>query len=453
MEFKFQLFFAYADLREHDQALELAENLLASLPPTNQVPGSPVVKGSPDYLRAAIIAGLAHAFADQLADSQKHFEQLLREAPHNTDVRQELANVYRWRGWLDRSLSEYAQVLTVEPDFVPARIGNAHAQLDNRDYAPVEQELVALNDFYGQEAGVKNLTERWQAHNRSTLEINAEFGESSGPTFGEDQYRVEAVWLSKPIALHYRALVQTHDSFAEFPEGTARRKRIGAGVEYRHKRWLGRAELSADRSGGDVGTRGAVDYRFSDLWSFGGVLETHSNATPLRGDRVGVSSNILGVNATYARHESTSLRANLTHQDFSDGNFGRSLLLSGQQRLINYPKYKLALTGEMFVERRDRNDVAYFSPLRSFGWSTGLRNDWHMFRRYDIGFIHSVAGKIGQYDQADFNADNIWSLDYEFQAEVGKRWSGHVGLSRRSNVYDGTREYSTFLLAGFRGRF
>ncbi len=453
IEYKFQLFFAYTDLQEPERALDLAETLLASLPPTNQVPGSPVVKGNAYYLRAAVMVGLARAFADQLADSQEYLEQLLEKVPHNTNVRQELASVYRWRGWLDRSLSEYAQVLAVEPDLMSARIGNAHAHLDNRDYTPVEQEVRALREHYGDERAVKNLTERWQAHNRHELSVDAEVGESTGPTFGEDQYRVDAAWFSKPIARRYRALINTHDASAGFPEGDARRRRVGAGVEYRYRRWLASVRLSADRSGGELGFRGSFDYRVSDLFSFGGILETESNATPLRGQRVGVSSDLLGLNAVYARHESSALRAALTYQDFSDGNTGSSIFLGAEQRLFSRPNYKLTMTAEVSLEDRDRDDVAYFSPQSGFSWRAGLRNDWLMFRRYDLRLTHRITGTFGQYDQSGFSASDIWSLDYEFRADINKRWSTHIGLSRRSNVYDGGREYASFLVAGFAARF
>ena len=152
-----------------------------------------MVQGSEEYLRAAIMVGLARAYADQLAESQQHFEKILAALPHNTDIRQELANVYRWRGWIDRSLSEYAQVLAVEPGLVSARLGNAHTQLDNRDYVSVEQELEYLEQNYPLEPAIAGLEKRWNDHNRYELLIDSSAGRSSGSTFGEDQYRIDAV--------------------------------------------------------------------------------------------------------------------------------------------------------------------------------------------------------------------------------------------------------------------
>lgn len=450
---KFQLFFAYTDLREADLAVALAEDMLSSLPEINRIPGSRVVKGNEDYLRAAIMFGLARAYFDQLEYSQKYFEELLARAPHNSDIRHELANVYRWRGWLERSRSEYAQVLAMEPDLMSARIGNAHVLLDNRDYAPVEREVLALSESHSDEPAVRNLADRWQVHNRQEVVVDAEFGESSGSTFGEDQYRADVAWYSSPMARSYRATIFTHDAYARFPEGSAHRKRIGTGVEYRHKRWLLNGRVSGSRDGGEIGLHASANYRFSDHWEFGLLYESASNATPLRGQRVGVTSDVAGVSARFASNESSNVSARLSHQDLSDGNSAVSILVQGQRRLYNRPSFRLTLIGDVFADDHARSDVPYFSPPSSFSWSTGLQFDWLMTRRYDFGLTHSVTGQIGRYNQSGYDADGTWHLNYEFRADISKRMSSHIGLSRRQSVYDGNPEYSTFFLGGLRWRF
>jgi hypothetical protein len=129
------------------------------------------------------------------------------------------------------------------------------------------------------------------------------------------------------------------------------------------------------------------------------------------------------------------------------------MFLGAEQILINRPNYKMTLLGELFVESRDREDVAYFSPLSSVSWTAGLRNDWTMIRRYDFALSHVLTGRSGQYNQSGFSTSTIWSVDYQFRAEINKRWEAQVGFSRSSNVYDGARELANFVLAGFRGRF
>ena len=94
-----------------------------------------------------------------------------------------------------------------------------------------------------------------------------------------------------------------------------------------------------------------------------------------------------------------------------------------------------------------------FSPLSSVSWTAGLRNDWTMIRRYDFALSHVLTGRSGQYNQSGFSTGTIWSVDYQFRAQINKRWEAQVGFSRSSNVYDGARELANFVLAGFRGRF
>lgn len=450
---KFRLFFAYTDLQQYDEAIELVEAMLADTPPTNQVPGSSVIKGSKAYVRAMILRGLASAYGDRLAESQERFEKLLADLPHNTDARQELASVYRWRGWIDRSLSEYSQVLAVEPDLVSARIGMTYTMLDNRDYAGAEQQLLDLQSRYGFEPAVHSLTERWRDYNRQEIRIESNFGESSGDTFGQDQYEISSAWYTRPMAYRYRAFLTTHDAQAEFPEGSAHRRRAGAGVEYRHKRWLATAAFSAERDGGGAGIRGSLSYRLNDFVELGGRLETHSDSMPLRGYRVGINSDLVALDANYSRHESTALRSSLTYQDFSDGNTARSLFVGAEQRLVNRHHYKLTLLGELFAEDRKLDDVAYYSPRHVFTSMLGLRNDWLMFRRYDFSLSHSLTGYAGIYNQAGFDSATNWNAEYRFRADFNARWNGYVGLMRSGNVYDGTREYATFILAGLGGRF
>lgn len=113
----------------------------------------------------------------------------------------------------------------------------------------------------------------------------------------------------------------------------------------------------------------------------------------------------------------------------------------------------MSMLGEIYAGSSDDDDVPYFSPRRSFSWSVGASNDWIIHRRYDFGLSHSLTGRLGQVDQSGFGADPTWSLQYRFNADFDSRWGAYVGLDRNSNVYDGTREYATYVVGGLRGRF
>ena len=76
-----------------------------------------------------------------------------------------------------------------------------------------------------------------------------------------------------------------------------------------------------------------------------------------------------------------------------------------------------------------------------------------MYRRYDFGLVHNLTLKSGQTNQSGYDAASTWSVDYRFQADFNSRWNMYIGVSRNSNVYDGDREYATFVIGGLRGRF
>ncbi len=452
MELRFQLFWVYSELQQHADAQALADSLLAEIEAHPARDPEKAGQGSSAHLRAAILVGLSRAYADQLSDAQQHFESMLYEMPHNTDVRQELASLYRWRGWTDQSLREYRQVLAVDPDFLPARIGAAHALLDAREYDDVERELADLEASHGGDPAVRSLARRWQLHNLSEARIDARFGKSSGTTFGEDQYDVEARWYSRPLENRYRLLVLTHDAYAEFPEGNTHRRRAGLGVEYRYGRWQADAALTADRSGGDAGISVGADYRYSDYLQLAGRLETDSMATPLRGYRAGVTSRLASASARYAPDESTSLGVTGSAQELSDGNAVQSLFVHGATRIVNAPRYKVFVLADLYTSARDREDVAYFSPRHDFSWSGGMRASWMTWRRYDLDVSQTLRIEAGQYNQASFSPGTIWAMEYGISLSIGHRWYSNLGIRRQRAHYDGAPEHATFFVAGIEGR-
>jgi biofilm PGA synthesis protein PgaA len=446
LELNFRMFFVYADLRDFDKADSVAEKLLTEIAASRPA-------DDPAYLRARILVGLSRAYADRLGDAQQYFESLTAEIPHNTQIRGELANVYRWRGWVDRSLEQYGQILAVEPNFVAARVGETHTLLDAHEYDDVERALEELESRHGKENAVRTLARRWENHNRNEIYVETRFGESSGTTFGDEQYEINASWYSRPFNNRYRALVRTHDAFAEFPEGDAHRKRAGLGVDYAYARWRATATVSADRSGGDAGIGLDARYRFSDQLTFGGRFETQSTDTPLRGYRVGVSSELLSVNTRYAPDEATSIGLTLSTQHLSDGNRARSLLLDGVRRILNRPSLKLAAIGEVYGSSRTRDDVAYFSPRHDSSWLAGFRTRWVTYRNHRLDFSQTLSLQAGRYDQAGYAAGGIWAADYRLSVALEQRWYVDMGARRQRGFYDGAGEYATWFIASLGGRF
>ena len=452
LELQFALIYTYLDLEDFASAFALADRISSGLPLANAAAGSPVVKGNEDRLRAELTAGVAYAYGDQLANAQARFEALLREAPGNLDLRHELANIYRWRGWLDRSLFEYRQVLTMAPELLPARIGYAYAQIDAREYAQVDATVEQLANGYVREPTVDKLAQEWQLHNRSELDVVANDSGSTGSTLGSDSYRVDTTWHSQPQAYRWRALVHMHDAYAQFPEGDSHRQRLGAGVEYRASRFTASGELSAARSGGEAGLRGDFDWRLSDYWNVAALLDFNGNDVPLRGYRVGVETDATGLTATYARDESMSIAVGTRAQRYTDDNNAQSVFVDARYRLVNAPRSKLELTGEVAASHADRNDVPYFSPLRDTTLLVGLHDEWRLFRRYENSLTQSADLSIGRYDQAGFGAGSLWHIRYSLRWQPSQRLAVSAGLERSRQFFDGAVEHSTALVATLNAR-
>ena len=454
LELKLTLIYTYLDLDRYQDVYALTESLTAELPLINTETDSPVVKGNQERLRAELIAGFAEAYGDQLAAAQQRFEELLAEAPNNPDLRQELANVYRWRGWLDRALFEYRQVLATRENMLSAQIGYAHAQLDARQFREVEATVQEFGRTNRNEPAVVRLNELWQLHDKRLLEIDGSFGDSSGDTFGSTQYRVDTTFYTKPLAYHYRGLILLHDGFAEFPEGDSRRRRIGVGAEYRAERWTALGELSVNRSGGgDLGVLGSIDWRIGDHWALAGLLDLDSNDVPLRGHRVGVSADVLGVTARFAANEATAVDFGWRYMELTDGNEGSRLSANGRHRLVGQPRWMLDLTGEIFTSRNELQDVTYFSPEHDLGLFVGVAHEWRIFRRYERRLVLATQAQIGRYDQAEFSSGELWRLNLRLRWQLSTSLQLEFGAERAQMFYDGTPEQNTFFLAALQARF
>jgi biofilm PGA synthesis protein PgaA len=452
LDLEIALFYAYTDGQDYDTALALARELAAAQPLLIGPQGG-TGQPNPDRLRAELLIGVALSYQDRLDEAQAHLERWLAGAPNNTDLRHELANIYRWRGWPDRSVFEYQQVLTVDPELMEARIGRAYTELDRSEYEIVASDVDMLNREYPGEASVERLTAAWIARTSSELTVDATTHDSSGVTFGSRQYRYALNWRSAPIDFRYRILAGTSESYAAFPEGDGRRSRLSAGLQYEYGRWLASAELTGNRGGGALGATVAVDYRLSDVWTLSSGVELDSDAVPLRGHRVGIDSDLLRIGARYAPDERLTITTSLVAETLSDGNGRKQLSMQGRGRVFNRSRIAVDVIGEAFVGIRERDDVPYFSPLRDVAVIAGAELQWRMLRRYERRMTHVFRAEIGSYDQSGFSRGNVWRVAYMMPFEWSPSFSTWLGLWRNRMFYDGAQEYSTTASLTLQWRF
>ncbi len=447
-------FYALIELERHQQARAVAAELVFSQDIWRSVPGSRIVKPNPRRLQAEIVRALSLAYADQLQAAEIEFADLLAEAPHNTDVRQELANVYRWRGWPRRALYEYRQVMAVEPELLSARVGLANTLLDLHMGSQLERQLDSLQSEYGDDSGVQRLVRRHELYHRHEIVAEAGAGESSGEQFGSRQHSADLRAYLGGRGYHWRPFIAVHDARAEFSEGIATRRRGGVGLQYRRPGHTATLALTA-------GLRGesrpglALEYGFepSDHWSVGALLETESHAMPLRGYRIGIDAARLRLSTRYRFNELAQAGAALDLMDFSDGNFRTAWLLDARRRVLNGIRWKVDLTGSIYASTNDLSAVAYYSPESDRAVGLGLDTRWRMFRRYERNFEHQLLLNAGRYRQRGFAAGSIGSIEYRHNFQFSEALAFYLGIRRARALYDGNFEYGTFFLGGFRGRF
>jgi len=453
LEVRFALVYTWLDLDRYDRAFTLTGELTNSLPMANRAAGSNVIKGNDAWMRAELLAGITEAYGDQLEAAQARFETLLAAAPGNADLRQELANVYRWRGWLERSLDEYRQVVTTNDQNLSAKLGLAHARIDARDFAAAEMAVAETQALDPREPSVQRLADRWQLHNRRELTVTASSGESTGPVAGTDNYAIDARWYSAPIAYRYRAFVGTHDGYASFPEGDARRRRLGAGVEYRAPRFTLTGLVTGARDGAHSGLAGQMDYRLSDFWSVGGGIELESDAVQLRAYRQDIDADRAFASARYAPSELASVSLSLSQMDYSDGNSMQILSADGRYRIFNRPRSKLEAIGTIGLGRADSSAVPYFSPTHDTTAEAGIEHQYRLFRRYERELNQTVGVTTGRYWQAGFDPGSTWSVRYRIEGSLSERLVLGIEAMRSGQIYDGEREHSTTAIVTVAARF
>lgn len=448
------LFYALVELERLEEALAIPDRMAARLNETERVGNARVSQPNRVRMQSEIMAGIGRAYADRLHEAQERLEALVAAAPNNLDARYELGNVYRWRGWIDRAEAEYRQVLTLDPNRVGAYTGRAHNALDHGEYRVAEETLRTAQRKYVTAAAVWDLDRRWIIHNYNQLIVEARWGESTGTTFGSDQYTLDAWWFTRPLRYNYRLYVRTFDSRAEFDDGNHSRRRAALGTEWRHGPWRATGEINFDRAGIDnPGFAGRVNYRLTDQWTIGGDIELDSYATQLRADRAGIKSNRIGIDGAFHRDERYNASARVWLQDYDDGNSVLGVLMTARTQLYDRFRYRLDGYATGRAVTSSKRDAVYFNPEQAVEGLIGADNIWRQYRRYDTVLTHRLGGNLGVFNQKNFGSDAIWTIEYELSWDVNDQLALRAGVERSRRVYDGGPEDATFWHTGINGRF
>ncbi len=441
---RLSLFYALVEQERHQEALALIDALAASEPAWRRTRDGRGRLRNPRRFTADLTAAMARAFADDLEEAQERLQAMLELGPENTELRQELATVWRWRGWERRAYAAYLRLIGQEPTLTGARIGAAAASLDRQRYREAERRVTSLAREYPENLHVQRELRRWRLHNRPLFVAESGYGASTGGTYGSEEWLGQFWIYSSPLRYNWRVFF--HDRYEEalFDEGTGHNHRPGIGLEYRREGLTLSGELSAGTADNDtVGLALDGSWRPGDHWSLGGVAELNSAAMPLRGQHAGIRGHRLGLRSGYRWHESREAGAALDYMHMSDGNNRYALSGYLRQRLFTRPLWRIEGRLDAYASHNTLRGPIYYNPENDLSLEASLDTRWVMYRRYEQEFAHRLTIGGGGYWETGFPGDHTWTLRYQHEWKFSDRFALQLGYSRARRVYDGGVEFQT----------
>jgi biofilm PGA synthesis protein PgaA len=304
---RFSLFYALIEDEHFAEAFEVIDRLAAEEPIWRTRPGLKEPQPNPRRLAAELTAALGRAFADQLEEAERRLALMSAEAPLNTDIRSELAMVYRRRGWPTKALREFELALRIEPELLGARIGRAQTRIDLGQFEEAEKRVYELVERFPEHKHVQRLEKDWKRENIWRLFAEGGVGRSTGEQLGTRDRLFDTFIYSPRLGHRFRPYAHFLFSDADFPEGTSRYARFGMGVDHNAHRSRIFGEVHASVVGEtDPGITLGVNWNPDDRWGLGGRYESFSTEVPLRAHLRDIQGYLFRMNLAYRSSDLTA---------------------------------------------------------------------------------------------------------------------------------------------------
>ena len=434
------LFYALAESEEHDAALVHIERVIALTPQWIDA-WSPVTRReNPAYARVLSARAMAPLFANRPGEAEQRLHELSDLAPYNMDIRTDYASSMRARGWPRAAERALRRILAAEPDNSGALGERVGALLEMRDYPNAESALALAQATSAEDGRVVRAARLSQVHDMRELIVDGTFGSSSGggPT-GTQDYELEARLYSSPFHHNYRIFGHLYTAEAKFDNGTGRRNREGAGLEYRSSLITATGELSNGVNDGKTGVAASLAFTPNDHWTFRGTVDTSTNETPLQASLAGIDAWRASGEVIWQPHESRSAALSYAHMDFSDSNLRDVVQARWTERVVAGPIYKLEITGALYASHNSLAGAPYFNPSNDISPTLEFANVWLQWRRYTRAFRHRLVASVGGYWQEGFSTGLVCGARYEQEWEADDRLTFRYGVGVSEHTYDGVQ--------------
>ncbi|MCP3850669.1 MAG: poly-beta-1,6 N-acetyl-D-glucosamine export porin PgaA [Gammaproteobacteria bacterium] len=444
---KRSLSYAYFDTGEANKAIDLIKNISDKIPLWRKDHSGEITKDNNEKLQAKILLANTYAYADDLVKSQELLESMRSEAPYNVEIRDNLAQIYRWRGWPEKSFDELLTAKTIDPDYLYVDINTAYTFIDTYQFSKTEELLQSLNMNYAEHSSVKILTNDWARLNKRQFFSWFDMGESdsnnnlSQSNYGSSDMSIESYLYGAMLQNKYRPFIHQYFTESDFEEGTGRYERIGMGLEYRNKRSLMSAELSNSyTSESDAGFSLQGEHNLNDYFQLAFAYNSFSTKVPVRAYYHHIDGYDVNVSAQLRFNELTQINTSYEMLDFSDGNLRDSWSLSFSHRIINHPKYKMLLTPSYYQSKNSKPGGPYFAPKSDQSYGLSFKNEWLSYVESDTRFNQILELNIGKYDQHNYGNETTTAYIYQHEWTLSKELSISYGLKVSRNYYDGDKE-------------
>ena len=446
-------FYALLESGHYREAIVFADALAASEPQYLDADSPGLRSENPDYVTALVLAGLARAYTEQLADAGVRIRGLVNRAPGNQDANIALAETYALRGWPRASLATASGVLQIDSDLDEATVRVFDAQLQMADWSAAHATLGQMSgNRAADDAALARAAREWQVHDSAEISVDAQIGKSYGARTGLVDSTVEEYAYTAPFAWNYRAYVHLDQAEGNPIQGNTYRHAVGAGLEFHTQDLLATVELlEIDRAA--PAPQVSVEFTPNDYWQFGGSYSLRTLDIPIAAVVVGVHADRAAVNLDYRVSELRDFGVVLKHEEFSDSNSRYEGDVYWHERWISGPVYKFDTRFDLELSHNTLAATNYFNPLSDTASTVTLRNQWVQFRRYDRELTHELDIVLGDYAQQGYSSGLIASIRYSLNYQINDRVVVKAGLGRGVRPYDGSRERLDVITLNLVGRF
>ncbi|WP_223668862.1 poly-beta-1,6 N-acetyl-D-glucosamine export porin PgaA [Kangiella shandongensis] len=397
-------------------------------------------KANTDYGDVALMQAMHKAFVNDLAGAEASLRGLIKSAPQNNEYRYNLANVLRWRGFINQSNHQLGIIKATDPKYTPSQISHVYNLLAHRQFDQARLSLYELKQERASDS-LTRLAQDYAIQVDPRLELSISGGNSDGSNFSSKDRNYRAKVYSRLYDDSWRAFasVQNYRSnFFQLNETTATQ---GLGVSY-VTQWFN-AELELY----DVDEFDGVEFSGSYQWFLEDYItlelrhQTFNKNTPVRAVFSGIDSDLNSIKLNYRHDERQNYSASWQWSSFSDGNDRNSFSMTGSQVL--YHDYNQRLTASEFIYS-ERNSLdterLYFNPDSALGVSVSLSYEEMLYKHANRNLWHGLKVEYGIYDQEGFERGDIGSVSYFHQWQLNRRSYLNYSIGYNRRLYDGLTE-------------